>query len=437
MKIVKVKKFLSSTAAIVISCITLTGCANDTGLQQQEELRRISVMEIGSAQNNNMITVSGNITPMKTVQLSFKLGGVISDIYSKEGETVKSGEKIAKLETSDYSIQASVANADESMAQAGIGVAQAQYEAAKAEYDAASLQAETEIPSKIAQAKAQLELTQVTYNRFKSLVEAGGAAQSELDEIGTKLTADTETYQQALDAKTISEANLGAAQHKVEAYAAQIHASSAEAKKAISAVSKANNDLEDTTIVSPFDGVILKKTMNAGETVSAGYPVVAIGNTNNVYVEIGVSDEYINFLKKGQSAKITVYGNDGVFNGKIAEIGSLADINTRSFLVKILLDNPEGVLKPGMIARASIQTGTANVLAIPLESVLQLSAGSSVYLYNAQSGTVEKRTVTTGEILGENIEVTDGVQVGEKLVIEGQFMLHDGDFVQLTGEDVQ
>lgn len=437
MKKFKIKSILGITTSILLSCTMLIGCAKDTSVEKQDDIRRISVMKIGEAQNSDTITVSGNITPTEIAQLSFKLGGVISEIYCKEGDSVKSGEGIARLDAIDYSIQASAANADQHMAKAGVGVAQAQYDVAKAEYNAASLQVETEIPSKIAQAKAQFELTEATYNRIKALVDGGGASQSDLDEIEAKLKADKETYQQALDSKTISDAKLEAAKHKVEAYEAQIYASSAEEQKAKSAVSKANNDLGDTTISSPFDGVVLKKVMNKGETVAAGYPIVAIGNTNKVYAEIGVPDEYINLLQKGQSAEITVYGTEGVFSGKIAEIGSLADTNTRSFLVKILLDNENGILKPGMVARATIKTGTSNGLFVPLESVLQLSAGSSVYIYDEQKGAVEKRAVTTGEILGDTIEVTNGIKEGEQLVIEGQFMLHDGDFVQLAKEDKQ
>lgn len=437
MKKFKIKSILCIATSIALSFTMFTGCGKETNIEKQDEARRISVKKIGATENSDTITVSGNITPIEIAQLSFKLGGVISEVYYKAGDSVKVGESIAGLDPIDYSIQASAANADRYMAKSGVGVAQAQYEVAKAEYNAASLQAETEIPSKTAQAKAKLELTEATYNRIKALVDGGGAAQSDLDEIETKLKADNETYQQALDAKKITDAKLAAAKHKVDAYEAQIYASSAEEQKAISAVSKANNDLEDTIISSPFDGIVLKKIMNKGETVAAGYPIVAIGNTNKVYAEIGVPDEYINLLQKGQRAEITVYGTDGVFNGKIDEIGSLADSNTRSFLVKILLDNEDGLLKPGMVARATIKKGTENGLFVPLESVLQLSSGSSVYIYDEKNGTVKKRAITTGEILGDTIEITKGVKDGEQLVVEGQFMLHDGDFVQLAEEDIQ
>lgn len=437
MKTIINKGILIRTAAVVLSCLMLAGCGNDSGKQTQEASRKIAVMTVGPVTHNDKLIVSGNITPTETVQLSFKLSGTIANIYPKEGELVKSGQKIANLDPSDYTIQTNAALADQSMAQAGISASQAQYKAAKAEYDAAKIQADTEIASKTVQAKAQLDLTQATYNRIKTLVAAEAASQSQLDEITAKLKVDMETYQQALDAKTVADVNLAAAQRKVEAYESQIHSSAAQAEKADAAVNKAKNDLTDTTIFSPFDGVILKKIVNERETVSAGYPVVSIGNTKKVYVEIGVSDKYINSLKKDQSAKITAYGTDGEFDGRIAEIGSLADANTRSFPVKILIDNSKRTLKSGMIARAALQIGEANITLIPLDSVLQLSDGSSVYIYDKATGTAKKRAVTTGEVIGDLVQVSNGLISGDQLIINGQFLLHDGDAVQLAEEDVQ
>src|SRR5699024_10298981 len=111
----------------------------------------------------NTLSLSGNVTPVETVNLSFKLDGVIDKVIPDEGSFVNKGDIVANLKTDDYALQKKAAEADKYSAQAGVSAAESQYEAAMAEYEAAKYQVETEIPSKIAQAKAQLELTQTNY----------------------------------------------------------------------------------------------------------------------------------------------------------------------------------------------------------------------------------------------------------------------------------
>ncbi len=429
----KENKYILIGLLSMILSFSLEGCVSKN-VSANENIRKISVMKIEDSNYSNQITFSGNVIPIETVNLSFKLDGKLSDVPIQEGNYVQTGEKIASIDINDYSLQANAAHAELEMAEYGISATQAQYDAAVAEYKSAEVQVNKEIPSKVKQAKAQLELTQSTYDRIKALYDAGAMSQSQLDEISAKLTADSETYQQALNTQDVVKLQLEASQQKVQAYASQIATSSAQAQKASVAVEKAGNDLSDTILKSPMNGVILKKIMSTGETVAAGYPVAVIGRTDFVYIEIGVSDQEINLLKKGQIAQVSIYGVEDTRRGSIAEIGSLADSSTRMFPVKILVENKDSMLKPGMIARATLETNSLKSISVPLDSVIQRSNGSVVYIYNPANHTVCEQQVNTGEITGETIQVSSGLKIGQQLVTQGQFLLHNGDTVQLEKE---
>ena len=436
MKCLKKGCFKSITALLTVCIFVFTGCAKEEETQEQA-VRTVKTETVNMEGVLNTLSLSGNVAPVETVNLSFKLGGVIDKVIPDEGSFVNKGDIVANLKTDDYTLQKKAAEADKYSAQAGVSAAESQYEAAMAEYEAAKYQVETEIPSKIAQAKAQLELTQTNYERVETLYNSGIATKSQFDEISAKLTADKETYQQALDAKGIAEGKLDASLKKVEAYGAQISASTALADKAQAAVDKSVNDLGDTTIYSPMNGVVLKKLFSSGETVAAGYPVAVIGNINSVYIEVGVSDKYINSISQGQTAKIYVYGTNKEYTGTVAEIGSLADSTTRTFTVKILVDNPNGEIRPGMVAKADINISGENVCLVPVNSVIQLSSGSFIFTYDDNTKIVSKKPVTTGDIIGDNIQIIEGISTGDVIVTEGQFLLRDGDSVTVENGNTE
>lgn len=411
------KRFFCALACPLL--VLTAGCAAQP--TQAETTRTIAVQPIAADEAADVLTVSGNVTPTDTAKLSFKLAGVIDSVLPKEGDIVAAGEVVARLKTDDYTLASLAADAQTS-------AAEAQRAAAQAEYDAAARKVNTELPSKIAQAEAQLELTQATYERIKAVYEAGGASASQLDEVTTKLTADRETYQQALDAVDTAEAELAAARRKVDAYAAQAAAYSAQDQKAA-------NDLADTTLTSPMNGVVLSQLMNAGEVTSAGYPVLAVGSIDDVYVEIGVADTQISRIQKGQEATVSVYGVSDALTGTVEEIGALADSTTRTFPVRLRVANPEKALRPGMVAQVSLPLSSASAVLVPIDSVIQKASGSIVFVYDAESGTVAARAVTTGNLTGDRIQVTEGLRAGDALVVQGQYVLHDGDAVALMDEE--
>ncbi|MCI1930387.1 MAG: efflux RND transporter periplasmic adaptor subunit [Clostridia bacterium] len=376
-------KYYSKQIAIICFLLSavLTGCGNSSP-SSVSATRYVSIQSVSQSTDSNVLTVSGNVTPTETVKLSFKLSGIIENLPLNEGDIVNKGDPVATLDVSDYSLALNSAKSASLMASAQISASQDQQQAAQANYDAAKLQLDKELPSKIAQAKAQLDLTQTTYNRTKTLYDKGIVSKSQLDEISAKLKSDSETYNQALDAVETTKAKLEASKKSIDAYSAQVSADEAQLQKTDAATQKAENDLNDTKLTSPINGVVLSKIMNTDEVTSAGTPVVALGSIDNVYIEIGVPDTKIGFISKGEPAKISVYGQDKVYDGIVEEIGSVADSTTRTFTVKIRVSNKNHNLRPGMIAKSEIKLNSGKAVLVPLDSVIQKASGPIVFIYD-------------------------------------------------------
>ncbi len=379
------KRGLTIGILVLVMAFLLSSCSTDEVVKT--EYRNVKTLLIENDDIGALEGLSGNITPMETVKISFKIDGVIDRIFVKEGQSIKKGELIAKLKDSDYELALN---------------------AAKAQYDAAKMKISKDIPNILEQAKAQLELTQMTYKRMQELYEHDAVAKAQFDEISAKLTVDKSTYKQAQDAYEIATAQLGQAK---------------------AAYDMALKNLEATSIYSPMDGILLKKLSAEGEVQGAGYPVVAVGSVEYMWAEFGVTDEQINAFKIGEEMQVYVYGADIKVKGIVNEIGALADQNTRLFTVKLKLENKEGLIKSGMIAKSELNGKKSEKIYIPFLSVVHLSSGEIVYLYDEISHKVRACPVTTGALIDDRIEILEGLTAGDLLVTEGQYQISDGEEV--------
>lgn len=375
------------TGVMMISLV-LSGCSSQT--QVSKELRTVEVQTIGKQKADFSEGISGNIMPVETTKLSFKIDGVIESIYVKEGDVVQKGTPIAKIKPKDYQLA---------------------LQASKAQYDSAHMSIQKDIPNKLAQAKAQLDLSQVTYDRVKSLYEQGAVSKSELDQVSAKLTVDKSTYQQAQDAYQIASTQLGQAK---------------------AAYDLSTDNLKETTLYSPVEGIVLKKLSANGEVQGAGYPVAVVGTLSEVWAEFGVTDSQIGQFKLGQQWPVYVYGIDQARTGTVAEIGAVADEKTRLFTVRLKLDNKDGRMKPGMIAKSNFTQKKDEQILIPFLSVVHLAEGDVVYVYDKTQKIVMQRKVQTGNLIDDRIEVLSGLNIGDQIVTQGQYQVSDKEQVKVN-----
>lgn len=372
----------------------LNGCGRTDVAEAESPQRPVIVEAVETEEIRKELEISGNVKPSQMVRAGFKVEGLIEHSYVEAGDRVEAGQRLMRLETQDYDL-----NVDATLAK----------------YEALRRKADSAIPSKINQAQAQLDYIEAQYQRMTTLHEQGVVSSKDLEEVETKYTVAQNQYQEAMDAYDITEKEL----RQVER-----------------ALDLAQSKLEDTVLTSPIAGTVLKTTFEAGETIAPGHPAVILGVLDTMEVEIGVPDTIISRIAIGESVSVYLYGLDQEVEGKITNIDPMADQKTRTFGVQIEIDNSQGQIRPGMLAKVSLASSEVSAIMVPVNCVNNLPEASFLFVYK-EDGTVEQRTVELGEIYGDRIQVLGGLEEGEEVVIDGQYQLTDGQTVTARKADAQ
>lgn len=254
----------------------------------------------------------------------------------------------------------------------------------------ASLDA-TEYSNALAIANAGLDQAEDMYTRLNTLYEKGSLPAKDYIEIKTKLAQ-------------------------------------AKANKLISA-----KHIADSRLYAPITGIITARRIERGSAAAPGVPAFTIIKTDMVYAKVTVPESEVGALKQGGSAMVFIPSLNDSATGKITIINPQADASSRTYSVKIKLNNQQGRLLPGMLAAINLHTGsTVSALTIPATSVVRDADDITyVFIANAQHKAVRKR-ITVGALTGKNdVVVTAGLNGGEQVVTAGHSNLKDGTAISL------
>lgn len=218
----------------------------------------------------------------------------------------------------------------------------------------------------------------------------------------------------------------------------------AELAKASLSLAEANLELaqinlRESTIVSPIDGVVVAKHVDQGNLIGQGQRIVMIADMKVVKVVVALAEKYGSQVHPGMQAmlKVDTY-EDRVFDAQVYSIYPALDPKTHTIQAEIRFTNDKLLLKPGMFARVTLITRRAeNTVVIPRDVIL----GGKIdrhYVYVVEDGIAHKRLVNLGVIESERCEITEGLMVGETLVVNGMHYLTDGVSVEIVRiEDIK
>ena len=233
------------------------------------------------------------------------------------------------------------------------------------------------------QAQLQLHNAEVELGRLKALYEAGGLSKSDLDAIELQYNV----------AKT-----------------------------------QVQNLIENTTLLSPIDGVITARNYDAGDMYAMSAPIFTVEQIKPVKMLVAVSESDYSKVSKGDNVVIKAEAFPELsFDGKVERIYPTVDPSTRTFNVEVVIPNNYSTLRPGMFVRATMKFGVNNSVVIPDVAVVkqQGSGERFVYVLN-EDGTVTYQKVELGRRMGTEYEVLAGLQDGANVVTGGQIRLKDG-----------
>ena len=190
--------------------------------------------------------------------------------------------------------------------------------------------------------------------------------------------------------------------------------------------------LNKSLISSPLKGTIKTRHIKVGEFVRKGDKLVEILDIDRILVKVNIPEQEILSIQVGQNVEVALYIMEKkTFLGRVKNIGLEADSSNRTFPVEILVDNKERQLRAGMLARA---TFTKNVdqdqIVIPRHTVLERDQGRVVYVF--EDGKAFRRDITIGLSQLDQVQVVQGLNKGELIVVEGHTKLTDGEEVNVV-----
>lgn len=195
-----------------------------------------------------------------------------------------------------------------------------------------------------------------------------------------------------------------------------------------------NKNVTDTKIISPINGILIKKQCEKGEFIEAGRPVLVVSNINKVKVIAYLPESKLGQIKIGELSEVVVASTGKQFKGKVVEIAGVADQATRTFVIKIEINNPHGIIRPGMIAEISIsKKNTESSITVPTSAVLNSNENQAyVFVIDRQKNKAFKRDVTIGTVQDNRIEILSGLATNDEIVVKGQQKIVDGTSISIS-----
>ena len=299
--------------------------------------------------------------------------------------------------------------------------------------------------AKVDQATAALEYAQSNSQSSPAYIQNLEALQAKVNQAQAALeyakssSSNTPAYKQNLEAlrAKVDQANAGL-KYAIENKKAQNDAAKENIFALQSSITAAKASLDnisaklaDSILYSPLSGVVTDRTMDIGGMASTGQPILTIQAINKVYVAVTVPEDVFVKLQLNQNAVVTFNSiPEGTFNANIAQLNPAADPQSRQFTVKVILDNNDKKLSPGMFGKVVLKTGESlHAMSVPLEAVKNDADGNS-YVIRAKSVgkdlIAEKLIVATGVSNDKWIEIPDGLNLKDKIVTMSATIIRDG-----------
>jgi RND family efflux transporter MFP subunit len=237
-------------------------------------------------------------------------------------------------------------------------------------------------------------------------------------------------------AQSQAKTQIDASKKQLELAQAGLASAQSRAKLQIIAVQAQLDSIQarlgNTTIVAPISGILSQVLIDNGEMAMAGKPLASIVNTGSIKIELALTEFDIGQVSVSQEVKVSLaaYPKEE-FVGRVYYVSFVADAMSKRFPVKIQLSNEDKKIKAGMVAQVNIITAKqSNILAIPKSAVFTEESVEKVYVVDENSK-IKIKTVKIEPISGEEVIVKEGLTKGEKVVVNSNYELREGDEVNI------
>ena len=380
------RHFMSSCKTVCALSVlaVLWGCADESSAFGGANERPPAVVEIAEVTTGSFdaeMRFVGRLQAESAAELYARTEGPIVAVNAGSGDAVSKGELLARVDASEAQQRVEQARASLRMAQATLD-----------------------------QRRADLEVARTNANRSRSLFEQQLLSASDYD---------------IIQAESVTAAS------QVELAKAQISQAQANLNGALL-------QLEQTRIVAPFDGFIGKRYLDLGAYATTNRPVFSIVDLSTIRTSIAIPAVAATQIREGQSAMVTVDAIPGrVFHGEVSRISSVFDPQTNSVEAEVEIDNPDGILKPGMFSSVAIAySSDSSATLVPASAVGRNDREEWIYLAEpaeGEQGLVARRVAISATQPGTAVDdrvaiapLEGEVHPGDKVITLGHETLRDG-----------
>ncbi|KJF25598.1 hemolysin D [Clostridium aceticum] len=399
------KKVICALLLTMFLAIALVGCRGKeepVATTPEEVYVPVEVEKAETKFIGNNITLNGKIHANDEAVVLPKVPGRVTAVNVKLGDYVHRDSVLFTIDQKD--ILRNIEQTQQSINLAQKSVDQAENSITTAQINYNSI-------------KENIENAEVNLQRTRELFEAGAAPKTQLEQ-----------------------AELAASRRPLEVAESQIRQAEIGYQQALNQLAQAEithqqaqSALEDTVVRAPMSGVISSLNIIAGELASGAQPLATIADIDKVYIKVDVTENIVNTLYTGQKVSVDIPAAlEEAVEGRIDFISPTVDNNTRLYIVKVYINNKDRKIRTGMSASMALDLDSRdNVMVINRRAVLDKEGDSIVFIVEGDHA-VEKQ-VSLGMSTASEVEVVEGLQEGDQVIVKGQQYVADGERVKIVG----
>jgi RND family efflux transporter MFP subunit len=363
--------------------LSSAGSAGGAGAAQPA-VRQVRVVAAESGRLRRTVEVAGTLAADQQAELAMKVAGRLELMAVDLGSGVHGGQVVARLAQADFLLRVAQARNALEQARALLGLTPGSGDVA-----------DLEQTSVVRQADAQLKQARLTHDRARSLFDQKLLSQSDLDAAEAAYLVAEARRQDAIQEARNRQAVLAQRQ---------------------SELGIAEQQLADSTLTAPFEGMIRERRAVQGDYVAIGQPLVVLVRMHPLRLRLAVPEREAAGLRIGQPVSLTVEGDPRTYRGRLVRMSPAISEDSRTLLVEAEVPNQDARLRPGGFARAEIVTQAATpAILVPASAVVSFAGIDKVIA--VRDGRARELAVKTGRREGERIEVLEGLPAGTPVVV--------------------
>jgi HlyD family secretion protein len=362
---------------------------------------------------------AARISPSLEVNVTPKVGGRVQRLGAEVGQSVKKGQVLARLDPSDYEAQYRQAKAALGGARAGLARTS----------ESGQEQLVVQAQAAADQAAVGYDDAKALYDKTRRLFDGGAVARQQLDDVEARFKA-------ASIQRDAARRSLALVKNKAGSQSSEIASRQVDAARAQADL--ARSQLDSATIRSPIAGRVSYRGAEEGELIGTSTLAFVVIDDSSVVAEAGLSERQIGLVSRGMALEVVVPAlGEEPFAGKVDSASPASDPRSLLYLVKVRVQNPDGRIKGGMIAKLRLPLEThRGAVVLPERGIFSENGGDYAFVAVPEAGgaegskaayRAEKRALKLGETDGTYIEALEGLEPGELVVVEGKEFIGSGD----------